>query len=60
MILNFSKLYDAVICFNVFIGVFSRSYLMCEYEPVKLSAIIILLTINVLLLLYLLTEKMCL
>ena len=33
---------------------------MCEYEPVVLSAIIILLTVNILLLLYLLTEEICL
>ena len=38
---------------------FSRIYLMCEYEPVILALVIILLTINILLLLFSLTEKIC-
>ena len=33
---------------------------MCESEPAFLSAVIVLLTINILLLVYLLTEKICL
>ena len=35
-------------------------YLMCEHEPIILSSITILLAIIVLLLLYLLTVKICL
>ena len=54
------KLVDAIICWNVFTGVFIRYYLMCESEPVILSAIIILLTIIILLFLYLLSLKICL
>ena len=42
------------------IQVFIRYYLICEYEPIVLSAIIFLLTVNILLLLYLLAEKICL
>ena len=54
---TFSKSIDAIICFNVFIEVFIRYHLMCEYKPVILSLFIILLAVILLLLLYLLTEK---
>ena len=54
----FSKLVDVIICFNVFIGVFIRYYLMYEYESLILSAITIVLTVIILLLL--LTVKFCL
>ena len=42
--------------FNVFI----RYYFMCEHESIFLSAVKILLTVIILLLLYLLTLKICL
>ena len=60
MVLIYSKLIDAIICFNVYIEVFIRFYLMCEYEMKISSLIIILLTAIILLLFYLLTEKICL
>ena len=46
--------------FNEYIEVFFRFHLMCEHKPIVLSAIIIFLTVTVLLLSYLLTEKICL
>ena len=58
--LIFSKLIDAIIDFNVLIGVFIRYYLMCEYEPSVLSADNTLLAVNIVLQIYLLTEKFCL
>ena len=46
--------------FKVSVQVFVGYYLMCEYEQIVSSAINILLTVIVLLLLNLLTEKICL
>ena len=51
---------DAIICFKVLFEVLFQYYLICEYIPVVLSAIIILLTVIFVLLLHLLTEKICL
>ena len=47
-------------CFNVIFEAFIGYYLMCEYEPVTLSLINILLAVIILLLLCFLTEKICL
>ena len=60
VLLVLSKLIHAIIRFNVNIEVFSRFYLMCDYILVILCLIIILLTFDILLLLYLLTAKICL
>ena len=57
VVLIFSELIDSIMCFNVFIEVFIRYYLMCEYEPVILSLIIILLTVIILLVLNLYLRK---
>ena len=59
VVLIFSILIDATICFSVIIEVFIRYYLICEYKLVILSVIIILLSVIIFLLLYLLTEQIC-
>ena len=52
--------YLSVIDWNVFIEVINWYYWMCGSEPAILSAVIVFLTVIILLLLYLLTEKICL